>query len=159
MEKVLIVPIVTKQTSRFSKYRLVRRRAQPGWKIQLKLNLMVNAELLRFCRKLSPPGWVANCKRQHRSKGTNSIVVFQKQFVKGIFSKIETIIDDRDISLTGWTCNCYREQINQRFVGKMRFCQTPTGLCLNNRSKMSSPQVGRFRFLKTLTLIVTSMRE
>ena len=34
----------------------------------------------------------------------------------------------------------------------MRFCQTPTGLCLNNRSKMSSPQVGRFRFLKTLTL-------
>ena len=99
MEKVLIVPIVTKQTSRFSKYRLVRRRAQPGWKIQLKLNLMANAELLRFCRKLSPPGWVANCKRQHRSKGTNSIVVFQKQFLKGIFSKIETIIDDRDISL------------------------------------------------------------
>ena len=58
---------------------------------------MTKADLLRFCLKLSSPGWVANYKRQHRSKGTESIVVFQKQFVRGIFRL--RLTDDRDISL------------------------------------------------------------
>ena len=44
------------------------------------------------------------------------------------------------------------DEINQRFVVKMGFCQTPTELCFSYRSKMSLSRVRRFRFKKTLTL-------